>query len=429
MKVLIVSHNCFSSTQSMGKTLASLFSSFKKSELMQLYFYPSLPNINVCDNYYRITDKDILKSILRRSQCGRTIENCEINEANTLFESVDVAQSYNSLKRNSSFIRRMRDIAWQLGNWKTNNLKNWLLKEKPDVVFYALGDATFSMKIARWVSNFLEIPLVSYICDEYYFSLKNTKNVFLKFISTPLKINIKKTIKKSMYMITICEPLGILYKTAFGIDYITIMTGSTIETEKLSNINEEKQISYIGNTSLNRWQSLIELSEAVNTLNTKYDCEFEFVYYGNESCELSEVNTIKYGGYLTAEQVKQTMVKSCLLIHVETFDSEYRERLRYSVSTKIADSLSSGVPIFAYGPDDIASIQHLQENNCAIICSEQDKLEYLLEEALMNDSLRQRISATQLEVAKKYHNAEKNSNYLKLLIDGIVLNGGTVNRY
>ena len=52
MKVLLVSHNCFSKTQNMGKTFASLFSNFKKEELMQLYLYPTIPNIDICDNYF-----------------------------------------------------------------------------------------------------------------------------------------------------------------------------------------------------------------------------------------------------------------------------------------------------------------------------------------------------------------------------------------
>lgn len=163
MKVLVVSHNCFSSVQSMGKTLSSLFAEFGKDELMQLYLYPSIPNVDICGSYYRITDSDILRSILKRKRCGRKVGQDEIKQDNSLFADSKEAEKYSSVKRNSFLMRRLRDIAWKFSNWKTGDLKEWLKTENPDVVFYALGDATFSQNIARWVSKYLEIPLVTYI--------------------------------------------------------------------------------------------------------------------------------------------------------------------------------------------------------------------------------------------------------------------------
>ena len=89
MKVLIVSHNCFSTTQNMGKTLMSLFSEFKKEELMQLYFYPSVPNVDVCDSCYRITDNDALHSILKRKSCGKEVVAKKTTGVETLFEKAE----------------------------------------------------------------------------------------------------------------------------------------------------------------------------------------------------------------------------------------------------------------------------------------------------------------------------------------------------
>ena len=62
MKVLIISHNPITTYQSMGKTMLSLFSSFKKEELCQLYIYPTVPDIDVCSSYFRITDRNVLNS-------------------------------------------------------------------------------------------------------------------------------------------------------------------------------------------------------------------------------------------------------------------------------------------------------------------------------------------------------------------------------
>ena len=62
MKVLVISHNPFSTYQNMGKSILSLIGGFNKEELSQLYIYPSIPDVEQCNSYYRITDKEVIVS-------------------------------------------------------------------------------------------------------------------------------------------------------------------------------------------------------------------------------------------------------------------------------------------------------------------------------------------------------------------------------
>lgn len=419
MKVLIISHNCFSTTQNMGKTMVSLFSKFKKEELMQLYLYPSIPNIDVCGDYYRITDKDVIRAIIKRNHCGRKIFSEEIIESNKLFESQYEAEKYSDINRKNFIMRRLRDIIWHLGKWKSKELKRWLKEGKPDVVFYALGDATFSQNIAMWVSKYFDIPLVTYVCDEYYFYYKKN-NLIKRFIGYSLLKNIKKTIKKSKRLITICDDLGIEYKKQFDIPFTTIMTGSSLKPDSIPTCNNSNKISYIGNLSLNRWKSIRDIAEAVEEINNDFDTEYEFLYYGSECQELANQLGINYGGWLTPELVKAIMRKSLLLIHTETFDIEYRDRLRYSISTKIADCLASGVSLFAYGPDDIASMQHLITNKCAFITTDLSSLKNNLQTALIDSQLRKTIAQKAIIVAKNYHDANSISRNLYNVLESVL---------
>ena len=111
--------------------------------------------------------------------------------------------------------------------------------------------------------------------------------------------------------------------------------------------------------------------------------------------------------------VIKTIQHSKLLLHVESFDKEFLDRTRYSVSTKIADSLSSTVPLFAYGPSELASIEHLIDKKCAFVCDDIIKLESLLYDALFDDEKRQAIKQNQKAVADKYHNVTINSLTIK----------------
>lgn len=419
MKVLVISHNCFSSTQNMGKTLSTLFCEFSKDEIMQLYFYPSLPNIKNFDNYYRITDKDVIRSIARRNKCGRKIFCSEINEENKLFENEGESKVYKEIKQNKDIIRRARDILWKIGNWKTKDLKRWLKTEKPDVVFYALGDATFSQNIAMWVAKYLNIPLVTYVCDDFYFCGKQA-GFTNKVLNFGLVKNIKKTIKSSKRVISICDQIGEDYQEAFDTPYTTVMTGASFEPGSLDLTDKKQQLSYIGNLSVGRWESLLEIQNALNGINKETNSIFELVYYGNENENL--VNKVKYGGFLAAQDVKEVMAKSLLIIHTESFNDNFKSRVKYSVSTKIADSLASGTCLLAYGPDEIASIKYLRYNRIAFCIGDNDDLSKKLAEIITNDDLRKEIEQNALHLAKNNHTANNNSKLLRRTFETVISN-------
>lgn len=416
MKILLVSHNCFSTTQSMGKTFASLFSDFSAEELMQLYLYPTLPNTDQCTNLFRITDRDVLNSLLHCDpKCGRVIRSEEIRPDNTLYEEASNTEVYRKTRKAEILARRARDSMWMLGKWKSRELKAWLLDNKPDIVFYALGDAIFSQNIAMWAADFLKIPLVTYVCDEFYYYYRNLKNPFSRILCIPLTRNIKKTIKHSARLITICEELGEAYQKTFGVPYTTIMTGSSFPAGSLTIDDHARQISYIGNLTLNRWKSVQEIAVALKQVNAERNEDYKLVYYGSEDDHLN--GYAEYGGRLDSCGVQNVMSKSRLLIHTESFEKEFRDRLRYSVSTKVADSLASGNCLLAYGPGDLASIRYLEKEQCAFVCDDRTALTDCIRRAVTDEKTRSEVKSRAVETARRNHNSLENSKKIREMFD------------
>ena len=109
----------------------------------------------------------------------------------------------------------------------------------------------------------------------------------------------------------------------------------------------------------------------------------------------------------------EIMKDTRLLFFVEDFAKDSIMRVKYSVSTKIADSLASGIPLFAYGPKCIASINHLINNSAAIICTNDNQLEELLEQALKDDKLLETKSRNGLSAANQFHDQKQSSLALK----------------
>ena len=154
MKVLILSHNPITTYQNMGKTLLSLFSSFEKSELCQLYIYPTIPDIDKCSSYYRITDRDIFMSYVNMGRVkSRVINSDEINiNRHSLYETKD-DELFLKKNKKSTFTLFCRDIMWFFSNWYNSNLRDWLNNEKPTCIYLVPGRSKFIYKVALKISR------------------------------------------------------------------------------------------------------------------------------------------------------------------------------------------------------------------------------------------------------------------------------------
>ena len=101
-------------------------------------------------------------------------------------------------------------------------------------------------------------------------------------------------------------------------------------------------------------------------------------------------------------------------------DEKSIDRVRHSVSTKIADSLGSGIPLFAYAPETVASMGHLIRNECAITVKSKDELRSGLITVFTDADGREKAAKNGIKTAKMYHDSEKISKELKKMFEEII---------
>lgn len=97
-----------------------------------------------------------------------------------------------------------------------------------------------------------------------------------------------------------------------------------------------------------------------------------------------------------------------LLIHVESMKPYYVRDIKYGFSTKIADSLASGVPFFVYASSELTSVQYLSENKCAIIATDEKQLVDKVKCALFDEQARSLCITNARQIATMNHSQEKN---------------------
>lgn len=372
-RVLIVTVNPLSTTSNNGKTYASFFNGYPKENIAQLYFHREVPTSDVCENYYKISDEDIINNFLDKSK-KMGGEVCKGNAEERL-----IPKNINNKLKKSSMVRFVRSLLWTILDLEKDYVKSWLDKVNPEIIFFCGGNANYLYNSVLKLSKKYNSKIVYYITDDYvlpYFSF----NIF-NIINRIWTRNVfKKMCKKSSLILTIGDKMSNVYKERYGIESKKIMNLVEIKDRKILN-NELKinnlQFVYVGGLHSNRWRVLSLIGKSLERID-KQGFRGNLKIYSQHPPEdkiLNEINNkdySKYCGSLDSNGVKEVLINADVLIHVESFDRKSKRVTYLSVSTKIPEYMSSGKCILAVGPKDVASIEYLIETKSGFVITSMD---------------------------------------------------------
>lgn len=421
MNVLIISQPVLSETNNMGKTLMGYFSSFSSSEVAQLYLRNGTPDsFERCNRYYRFSDEDAVRSVFFRKTTGKRFDISKTGYG--CGQPQSVSKVYKVGSKHRAWMLLLRDLIWRVSSWKNACLLEWIAEVEPDVIFFAAGDGMFSYRIADYLSHLIDIPLVIVCMDDFFLNNRN-KGEFLGNIRQVLFMQtVKKTVRNAAAVFTICDSMNKVYSQLFNISCYTLYTPAV--NRKLVFKNNAKQLSYIGNIGCGRYKLLLEVGKVLSEIGDSRLPKCLDVYTGSYQPEyvepLREAPGICFHGSISSDEVLNVMSKSVAVMHVESFEEKYKALVRFSVSTKIAESLMYGPCLIAYGPKGIASIDYLEDYGAAYVIADPNDLKKGLKEVLTNRSLRERTVRNARAVAKRNHNSDINPKRVRELLEQIV---------
>ncbi|MEG0292980.1 hypothetical protein [Enterococcus sp.] len=406
-KILVISNNTFSKTLNNGKTLASFFKGIHSSNIAQLYFSSENPDFDLCQNYYRISDKQILTSLFKSSHAGGIIDQEEF------YKSKNNVDSYKYRKKNN-FTRLIREIMWKTKKWKSNELMNWVSRFSPDIIFFCAGDTAFTYDITEEIINFTGAKLITYITDDYILPRKKA-SLFWQIRRNVIFKKMKKALEKSSLFVTISEEMSKTYNVIFNKDSIVAlnMTESMkLNNEIKNNKDKEIQLVYAGGLHFKRNETLKYLSGALEKYNRSTNGKKAILkIYSNEKPSgriLKDLNiegVSTFLGGVDTETLKIKLNEADIPVHVESFDSISMESTKLSLSTKIPEYLSLEKPVLAVGPSEVSSMKYLQD--CAFCIVDKNELYSKLTILLDNEEIRKNLSRKAKEKYIKNHDPEK----------------------
>lgn len=435
-KILIVGtapydRNCQS------RAFESYFHGIPAENLAQIFSYPYRPPKGHCGKLYQMTDAMMLKRFFSQNATEGIeyrIEDLNENDGIRAGTSYGLNNShkfslidrlYRFGKKDWAIIYLLRCLLWKKSSWCTEKLNKWLDEFKPDCVFLSFSDDFFIPRIALYVAEKYNIPIISSIADDYYFNDKKSISPLYYIYRYKYKKLIRKILKRQgSTAIYIGDRIKEQYNSFFNIKGITLYLTSDIQTREFRPINKEKPvISYYGNIRLGRNFSLMEIGKALYNIDNSYRLNV----YSNENDpsivdELKSTPGIVYHGSVPYNLVQKGMIESDILVIVEAFDKNNINTVKYSISTKVPDSLATGAALFAYGDEGCGAIDYLQSLNALTVCTKKDQLGEKLVQLINDTSLQEDYYKKSRIVMENNHRVERNALLFQQLLSELMIN-------
>lgn len=413
MKMLIVNTQSMNHNNATGITMRSIFQYFSPEDCFELYMQP-------CDRC-----KDALP--IRSEQLGATVcplrsfANKALNrEVSVQSSTAEVSQKKMLKSRTKTRLTVMLDFE---PIFITHSLIEKIKRFEPDYI-YTLGNSIDTMKLCVKISNKFHINIIPHFMDNWQASHRFGADIY------PLHIKetqnwLHKMYNQSRNALVISEKMAEKYQKRWGIPHYALMNTVDVATYHTQQVDEPHvgvQLVYAGGLHLNRYKSLLDIANAIESCALEFHDGIELtIYTDTKSYSLyknlfDNCRHVLFHENVSHDQIVDVYKSADALIHIESFDTQQRDFIRYSLSTKISEYLATEKPILLYAPSDIFVSEYLSRNEAAIIIS---KSEDLIDAVLMlkNQEKMNTISSNAYELAQKYHD----NSYLKKLLDSIFI--------
>lgn len=416
-RVLVVSNNSFSKTSSNGRTLGNLFKGWPKDFLAQFCLSSDGPDFEVCNNYFCVSDRAVLKSLLR----FKPVDPDDLTDFKPTAHS---AIPRNRILR-TPVKSILRHLMWSLGVWRGKRLWQWLDAFSPEIVLLQSGDTAFMHDIALMIARKKQTKLFFFNTEGIYFMKKNYlphgnfDSLFFPIYRCIYNHSYSRAMHGTSYAVYLNDMLKEDNDAVFSVPSEVIYTSSSLR-QSLRPFNSQSPVFvYFGNFGFNRPMALLQVAQVLREI----DPAFRLHIYGQASTEIQatfdSVENIDFHGFVNYDDIIKIIDQSDVLFHVESQEKRYSESLRYGFSTKIADCLASGKAFVYFASPDIAGAQYLKRTGAGWVVSNVEDLKATIVNLLKNEKERTMGIERSVMTAKKNHDIETLSRKFQLILQSL----------
>lgn len=424
-KVLVVNINVWRDDSAI-RTMPEIFACWEKDRVAQIYTRAGLPDTKVCDEFLRINENAVIKSILKRNiKTASRVSNTKEQKVSDSNELKKEQQRYKlAAKGYSPFLSLCRDMVWALGKWKTKELDEFLDEVNPDVLFMPIYPVVYMGRLQRYIIKHTGKPVVCYMADDNFSYKVCGKNLFARIHRFWLR-------KHTLPLIKNCDRLFVIVPKTKEECNELFQKDSQFLTKAIDfsavGFEERKatlplRMVYTGKLIIGRDKALMQIARAVAEIN-KDEERIRFEVYApgtpdDKFLQAFEAKGCSFMGSIPKEQVDAVQSDADILVFAESLDKAHFNAARLSFSTKITDYFKSGKCIFALGSREIAPMDYLIKEDAAVAVTSYADIEKSLRRLCENPELVDEYSRKAFECGKRNHDADKVfGNFKKVLCE------------
>jgi len=415
LKVLVITRNAWDDTNAIGNTLSNFLGGIEDVEFAAVYFRSAMPKNELCENYYRTSEIEIMRKWFKPERIGKHFflkaegqKRQEEAGAKNEKKLVRVIQKYGL-----NLAYKLSDYLWYSEKWINDNLKEFIDSFSPDLMITFVKSAPQYYLTIKYLRENYKIPLFAWIADDEYSSL--LKNHAQKEIR-----NLQYILNEAVVVRGCSEELCRYYNEIFGCEAKPLYKSCDLSVPVKQSVNNPLSIVYAGNMLYGRAEILRRIADAVGKLAERNGINVSFEIYSNTALLPAEVEAYfgsgsiaKYMGRREYAVIKERLSAADIVLHVESFESEQILITKYSFSTKIIDYLQSGSVLLAVGPGEVASMKYIKRIPGTCVISDLDQLEKELA-VLLSDTENFYGRASEIRnFAQEHHDAQIVSKELK----------------
>lgn len=415
--------------------LTNWFTGFH-ANFAHIYGSPGRPINKICNNYFQVTDMEMVKSFFGRGRAGHVIKKeSRFKEQNDAKQNAQRIGIYGLMKKISVWmhtpILMLRDFIWYYGRYDTVTLKAFIDDFQPDIVFCPRLITPKLMRLEKLVSTMTKAPFVAFTGDNE----ASLEGVSLSPLYWFRKYYIHKMFNNHVHLyahyLMHSKDQAIEYTTRYEVETsVFFKCGSFPSIFIPKSLNKPIRMVYAGRLYCNRWRSLAEIGKALSLIN-KNDVRMVLDIYTTEQLTkvqrkaLAEKNYIYVRGCVTPEELVKVYSQADIALHVESMDKKNRLLTRVSFSTKIIDLMASSCAILAICWERQTGYQYLKEKDAAFCVSSYEEIYPLLSQICENPQLIQKYAFKAYDCGKTYHNREIVQQQLYKIFQKVIYNAST----
>jgi hypothetical protein len=395
--------------------MGSLFRGWPKDRIAQIYLDDSEPDQAVCSNSRHLEIEDLRmprwlrRRIAQRRQPGVTRRSATETPASNNGDRRLRRTVEDTLKK--TFLSYARWASYPV----SADLDGWIKAFRPDLIYSTL-EHPHVISLVKDISRKYGVSVVPHFMDDWIAgNLPHSDGVLDHYVWRRAKRQAFGLMRTARARLAIGEQMAVEYKRRYGYEFYPFMNCVDLDArpvvERELEVRSVFRFGCVGALHSTRPISLRQVANALMDAS-KEGIVAEIVIYQNPSGkgvpdDLLSGSLVRLSSSEEDALLGTAAADLDAFLHLDTFDPDHVPYFRYSLSAKIPWYLASGIPVFAYGPRDIASIRYLEEQCCALIVDHQSSeiLGQEMRRFITDKDLRTQLGERARSVAVMYHDA------------------------